>query len=287
MQKNILITGVSSGIGEDACRKFIQEGWKVMGSVRKLADADRLSKRLGTSFLALLFDVQDENAILSSKNAVISFCGERGLDGIINNAGYAHPGPMTELATDELSKQLDVNVLGVMRITNCFYDLLKVNAIKKEAGRIINISSISGLFNSPFVGAYCVSKHAVESLTEIYRRELYLFDIDVIAIQPGPIKTKIWGKSKGKLDRFFDSDYGKYLRFADNNINASEKHAIEVEKVSDLLFKRMRKKTFKTKNIIHKNKLGFNLVRKLVPARLTDKLIWKMLSKKNPKNRPV
>jgi len=286
MQKNILITGVSSGIGEDACRLFLERGWKVIGSVRKTEDAQRLSDKFGTTFLPLMFDVQDEEAIKAARTAVLSFCGERGLDGIINNAGYAHPGPMTELKTEELQKQLDVNVLGIMRVTNCYYDLLKSNPVKLKAGRIINISSISGLFNSPFVGAYCISKHAVESLTEVYRRELYMFGIDVIAIQPGPIKTKIWGKSKGKLERFKDSDYAKILQFADNNIESSEKHAIAVEKVSDLLYKRMEKKRFKTMNIIHKGKTQFNLVRKYIPARLTDKLIWKMLSKKNPKISP-
>ncbi len=287
MQKNILITGVSSGIGLDACRKFLHEGWKVMGSVRKTEDAEQLKQTFGTSFLPLVFDVQDEDAIRSSRRAVLSFCGERGLDGIINNAGYAHPGPMTELEPNELAQQLDVNVVGIMRVTNCFFDLLKSNSVKITAGRIINISSISGLFNSPFVGAYCISKHAVESMTEIYRRELYMHGIDVIAVQPGPIKTKIWGKSKGKLDRFKDSEYGDILQFADKNISDSEQNAIAVERVSNLLFKRMEKRKFSTNNIIHKGTLGFNFFRKCVPARTADSIIWKMLAKKNPKNRPI
>jgi len=286
MLKNILITGASSGIGKDACRVFLKNGWKVMGTVRTQADASVLSKSFGDNFCPLIFDVRDADAITASKEKVEAFCGPRGLDGIINNAGYAHPGPLVLLESAELEKQLDVNVLGIMRVTNSFYDLLKSNSTKKQAGRIINISSISGLFNSPFVGAYCISKHAVESMTEVYRRELYMYGIDVIVIQPGPIKTKIWGKSKGKLDRFKNSDYGDILKHADKSITQSEKNAIEVERVSKLLLKRMEKNKLSTKNVIHKNSLGFYLVRKL-PSRLVDKIIWKTLRKSNPKNRPL
>ncbi len=287
MKKNILITGVSSGIGKDASRVFLEKGWKVIGSLRDEIQAQKLTEEFGSSFLPVIFDVRSNEAIKASKSKIEAFCGDRQLDGIINNAGYAHPGPLTLLQADELGEQLDVNVLGIMRVTNCFFELLKSNPAKQRAGKIINISSISGLFNSPFVGAYCISKHAVESMTEIYRRELYIHNIDVIAIQPGPIKTKIWGKSKGKLDRFKDSEYGEILAKADKSISQSENNALDVEKVSALLLSCMESRKMSTKNVIHKNKLGFNIVRSIIPARLVDKLIWRSLRNKNPKNRPA
>lgn len=288
MQKKILITGVSTGIGFDAAETFLKMGWKVFGSVRKLTDCDSLKSEYPNDFIPLVFDVTDSEAIAQSRKIVESHCQDTGLHALINNAGCAVPGPMTSLKVEDLHYQLDVNVLGIMRISNTFYTLLKSNSNKPEAGKIINISSISGLFNSPMNGAYSISKHAVESMTEVYRREFYMYGIDVIAIQPGPIKTEIWSKSIGKLDKFIDSDYGEFLTRADKIIMESEKSALPVEKVTEVIIHCLETKRPKLQHIIHKNRLKFNIIRKYIPKRIMDKMIWKTLTnKKSDKYRPI
>ena len=105
-----------------------------------------------------------------------------------------------EVKLENFEEQLDVNVKSMRRITNLFLPLLGAHLdYKYNPGRIINMSSISGLFSSPFNGSYSISKHAVESMTDVYRRELRQFGIKVIAIEPGPIKTKIWQKNLNLL----------------------------------------------------------------------------------------
>ena len=181
--------------------------------------------------------------------------------------------------------QLDVNVKSVRRITNLFLPLLKSTS-KKQSGRIINISSISGLFNSPFNGAYCISKHALESLNDVYRRELSQYGIQVIAIEPGPIKTEIWKKNLNKMDRFKDSDYYYMLKKADRIIENTERNALPVKKISTLILKCISIPRPKTRYIAHKNKFFFRLMAYYFPDKLTDWLVRKTLDS-SYRHRPI
>ena len=231
MVKNIVITGVSSGIGRASLDLLHEKGYHIFGSVRNQADADKLSKIYPDRFTPLVFDVQNHDEVVRASKVVFEHCET--LAGLINNAGIAIPGPLEHLSEKQFEKQLDVNLKSIRRITNLFLPLLgaKLNA-SKPPGRIINISSVSGLFNSPYNGAYSISKHALESMTDIYRRELRRYGIKVIAIEPGPIKTEIWKKNLNKMDEFKDSDYYEVLQKADKIIEKTEHSALPVENVS-------------------------------------------------------
>ena len=259
MAKNIVITGVSSGIGRASLDLLHEKGYHIFGSVRNQADADKLSKIYPDRFTPLLFDVQNHDEVVRASKVVFEHCET--LAGLINNAGIAIPGPLEHLSEQQFEKQLDVNVKSIRRITNLFLPLLgaKLNA-SKPPGRIINISSVSGLFNSPYNGAYSISKHALESMTDVYRRELRQYGIKVIAIEPGPIKTEIWKKNLNKMDEFKDSDYYEVLQKADKIIENAERNALPVENVSRLIAKCLTVSRPKTRYIVHKNKFVFRLM---------------------------
>ena len=284
MVKNIVITGVSSGIGRASLDLLHEKGYHIFGSVRNQADADKLSKIYPDRFTPLLFDVQNHDEVVRASKVVFEHCET--LAGLINNAGIAIPGPLEHLSEQQFEKQLDVNVKSIRRITNLFLPLLGTKpGSAKQPGRIINISSVSGLFNSPFNGAYSISKHALESMTDIYRRELRRYGIKVIAIEPGPIKTEIWKKNLNKMDEFKDSDYYEVLQKADKIIENAERNALPVENVSRLVAKCLTVSRPKTRYIVHKNKFAFRLMAYYLPDKITDWLVHKTLTSSN-RHRP-
>jgi NAD(P)-dependent dehydrogenase (short-subunit alcohol dehydrogenase family) len=195
--RSVVITGASTGIGWAAAKLLLERGFRVFGSVRKQADADRLKTGFGANFTPLLFDVTDEAAVLSAAREVRSQLNGETLAGLVNNAGIAVPGPVLELAADEFRRQMEVNFIGPVIATQAFGPLLGADPqLKGPKGRIVMISSVAGKHGSPTGAAYSASKHAIEGLSESLRRELMLFGINVIVIAPGAVKTPIWDKGQ-------------------------------------------------------------------------------------------
>src|ERR1700686_2626146 len=198
--RSVVITGASTGIGWATAKLLLDRGFRVFGSVRKQADADRLKSEFGANFTPLLFDVTDEAAVLAAAREVRAALNGETLFGLVNNAGIAVAGPVLELAADEFRRQMDVNVIGPIVATQAFGPLLGSDpSLKGPRGRIVMISSVAGRNGNPLVSAYSASKHAIEGLSESLRREMMLFGIDVIVIAPGAVKTPIWSKA-GEVD---------------------------------------------------------------------------------------
>jgi short-subunit dehydrogenase len=281
----IFITGVSSGIGYDALKSLVNKGYHVIGTVRKDSDVSQLKNEFGEQCTILQFDVTDIDACKKEISAILPLLEHEGLACLVNNAGIAVPGPLQHLSDEEFAYQMEVNVHSVRRITNLLLPYLGTNK-KYKPGKIINISSVSGLFNSPYNGAYCISKHALESMTDVYRRELSMFGIIVSAIEPGPIKTEIWSKNKGTLDRFKDTAYGDILSSADKMIENSEKSAFDVSVISNIILEIIAKPNPKTRYLVHRKPLLFRLLSHYLPDKMVDKMVAKTLSKKES-YRPV
>ena len=211
--RHVVITGASTGIGYAATQELIQHDYHVFGSVRNTADGERLQAALGANFTPLYFDVTDEAAIRAAAATVQSAVGVQGLLGLVNNAGIAVGGPLLHLPVDEFRHQFEVNVFGLLRVTQAFAGLLgaRQNA-PHPPGRIINISSVSGRIAYPFIGPYAASKHAVEAISDSLRRELRLYGVDVIVIEPGAVRTPIWEKlDQVEIGRYASTDYGASL----------------------------------------------------------------------------
>lgn len=285
MKKNIVITGVSSGIGRDALRLLHSKGYHIYGSVRIEADAKSLTEAYPQRFTPLIFDVQDQAGVTQAANIVFNECDR--IDVLINNAGIAVPGPLQFVKEEDFEKQMDINLKSVRRITNTFLPLLGATTdFKGKPGKIINISSISGLLSVPFNGVYSISKHALESMTDVYRRELRRYGIKVIAIEPGPIKTKIWGKNLNSMEQFANTDYYDILQKANKMIENTEKNAFPVSRTSDVILKCVTKKNPKTRYIVHKNVFIFKVFANYFPDKLLDWFINRGLLKGN-RHRPV
>ena len=278
MNKTIVITGISTGIGAGLAEHFLKTGYHVVGTVRKESDADYLKSHERFSYVVM--DVTDRSATSKLVETTMRSLGNEPLYALINNAGIAIAAPMECLPDEEFEKVIDVNVLAVRRITNALLPMMA------EGSRIVNISSVSGLFSSPFTGAYCISKHALESMTDVYRRELQPFGIKVSAIEPGPIKTPIWSKSKGTLDRFFGTRYGAMLKNADKIIENAERSGLSVEEVRKSVQEALESEDPATRYLIHPKKFLFKVVSKWLPDKWADSLVAKTM-KGGKKHRAV
>jgi NAD(P)-dependent dehydrogenase (short-subunit alcohol dehydrogenase family) len=194
--RSIVITGTSTGIGYGAAKVLIARGFRVFGSVRKAADADRVTAELGANFVPLLFDVTDEAAVNAAALEVGAALKGETLAGLVNNAGIAVSGPLLELAVEDFRRQMEVNVMGPVIATKAFAPLLGADpSLKGPRGRIVMISSVAGKNGNPLLSPYSTSKHAIEGLSESLRREFMLFGIDVIVVGPGAVRTPIWDKA--------------------------------------------------------------------------------------------
>jgi NAD(P)-dependent dehydrogenase (short-subunit alcohol dehydrogenase family) len=278
--KYILVTGVSSGIGYDIIKYFLSLEYYVFGSVRKDEDKERLEKEFTSNFKALVFDVTDFKAVESSLSEVKEIIKENSLTALVNNAGYAQSGPMALLSDEEFRMQMEVNLFGVRNVINTFLPLLGASKdFKGKAGKIINISSISGVFNTPMNGAYCVAKHALESLAEVYRRELMMYKIQVVSIQPGPIESDLWKKNIGSLSKYYDSDYSIMAKNTDKIMIDAKKDALSPRVISELVHKIIVKKSPKLSYIVNKNRLSSIVMVKYIPTRVIDYLLNYVLNK--------
>jgi NAD(P)-dependent dehydrogenase (short-subunit alcohol dehydrogenase family) len=218
--KSIVITGVSSGIGYGAAGEFARHGYRVFGSVRREEDAARLEAELGSNFVPLLIDVTDREAVLEAAGRVEEIVGDDGLAGLVNNAGIAVAGPLMHQPIEEMRAHFEVNVLGLVSVTQAFLPLLGARKPRTHPpGRIVNVSSIGGRVALPFIGAYAGTKHAVEGISDSLRRELLPYGIEVIVVEPGAVRTPMWEKGAAQADRYSRTDYAepaaKFAKYAD------------------------------------------------------------------------
>jgi NAD(P)-dependent dehydrogenase (short-subunit alcohol dehydrogenase family) len=198
-QEVVVITGASTGIGE-ACALHLDElGFRVFAGVRKRADGEALKGRASERLAPVPLDVTDERTIAAAVETVADAAGDMGLVGLVNNAGIAVAGMLEFLPLAMLRNQLEVNVLGPIAVTQAFLPLLR-----KAPGRVVNIGSNSGLLSTPFLGAYCASKFALEALTDALRLELRPWGIKVSIIEPGNIQTPIWEKSSAAAKQLLE-----------------------------------------------------------------------------------
>ncbi len=238
VRPNVLITGVSTGIGFDAARFLIDRGYRVFGSVRTQGDADRVTADLGSALTPLIFDITDSAAIALAVDAVRQETCGRGLCALVNNAGISTTGPLMHMPMDEVRQMFEVNVFGLLAVTQAFLPLLGARRdCTHPPGRIVNISSISGGLVFPLVGSYGASKHAVEALTDGLRRELDIYGIKVIAIEPGNISTPMWNKNSGPDPRYAGTGYASAMTEMRAKLPETGRKGAPVELVSRAIFK--------------------------------------------------
>jgi NAD(P)-dependent dehydrogenase (short-subunit alcohol dehydrogenase family) len=283
--KQVVITGVSTGIGHASAKVLLDRGCRVFGSVRTMEDARRLQAELGTRFIPLLFDVTDELAVQAEADRVSRMLGIQTLDGLVNNAGIEMAGPLAYLPTDQFRYQLEVNLVGPFIVTKAFLPLLGSDPAREGSpGRIVNISSTSGRIAGPFSGAYCASKFGLEGFSDSLRRELILFGIDVIIIQPGAVVTPIWQKSDtGLVGRFAKTPFAQALeRFAQYAAKEGA-NGLPPEIIGEVVWQALTAKKPKVRYAKVPRPLTNWIIPQLIPTRTLDKLAAQFMGIKRPR----
>lgn len=276
--KSVVITGASTGIGWATAKLLLARSFRVFGSVRKAADADRLKSEFGAHFTPLMFDVTDEAAVLAAAREVRTALNGETLTGLVNNAGIAVAGPVLELAADEFRRQMDVNVIGPIIATQAFGPLLGSDPqLKGAKGRIVMISSVAGKNGNPLMSAYSASKHAIEGLSESLRRELMLFGIDVVIIAPGAVKTPIWGKAEEvDVSPYRNSPFFPALESIRKLMRQLGENGLPPEKIAERIFEALTLPSPKVRYQITSDPMR-HVITSVLPKRMVDKIIAKRL----------
>lgn len=210
-QRTALVTGASSGFGLLISVELAQAGYQVAATMRNPERAERLwaaAREAGVEARIDVWalDVTDEAQAQAVAAEVIERYGR--LDVLVNNAGYAVGGFVEDVSMEEWRAQMETNFFGVLHVTKAFLPYLR----QQRSGRILNISSVSGLFGFPVLSPYVASKFALEGLSESMRYELHPFGIDVVLVEPASYKTDIWGKTFDDFAINPDSPYAEHLR---------------------------------------------------------------------------
>jgi NAD(P)-dependent dehydrogenase (short-subunit alcohol dehydrogenase family) len=273
--RQVVITGVSTGIGHASTKVLIDRGFRVFGSVRRQEDADRLQKEFGEKFVPLLFDVTDEATVHLAADKVGRDLGTSTLDGLVNNAGIEVTGPLAHLPVDEFRQQLEVNLVGPLIVTKAFLPLLGSDLARKgKPGRIVNISSTSGKIAGPFTGAYSASKFGLEGFSDSLRRELILFGIDVIVIRPGAVVTPIWQKAEaGVTERFRGTPFVDALETFECYSADEATKGLAPEVIGQAVWCALTSRRPKVRTAIVPQRFKNWTIPQLIPMRILDKLV--------------
>ena len=277
--RTVVITGASTGIGEACALRMYRLGWRVFAGVRKEADGQALREKASEKLTPIILDVTEQPTIDASAATVTAAVGESGLAGLINNAGVGVGGPLEFISVDELRRQLEVNVIGQIAVTQAFMPL-----IRKATGRIVNMGSIGGRMATPFLGPYNASKFAMEALTDSLRQELYPWGIHVLIIEPGSIATPIWEKSKAAIEELKETLPEEAMMLYGETVEAVEKALVEFEaagipadEVAKFAEHALTARTPKTRYVVGRDAQIQRLLVKWAPDRVRDGLVRRQL----------
>ena len=277
--KTAVITGVSTGIGRGTTSVLIERGWRVFGSVRRQADADAAQAGFGQAFTPLLFDVEDDHAVVAAADQVRAALGGRTLDALVNNAGSSFPNPLLVQSVAEFRQQIEINLVGVFAVTRAFAPLLGVDPVLTgPKGRIVNISSVGGRMGPPFLGAYAAAKHGVEGFSESLRRELQLVGVDVIIVGPGSVATAIWDKAEATpLAHLAGSIWERpFKTFTDYMIKGGRK-GLQPEQVGEIVLKALTAAKPKVRYAAVQSEFQNSTLPGLLPRRVVDRMLGRRL----------
>jgi NAD(P)-dependent dehydrogenase (short-subunit alcohol dehydrogenase family) len=229
--KSVVITGASTGIGRACALWMDARGWRVFAGVRTESDKASLRGDASGQLVPVHLDVTDLDSIQRARTIVEKAVGKAGLSGLVNNAGIAYGGPVEFLELDGLRGAFEVNFFGVIAVTQAF-----LPALRKGHGRIVNVSSISGLVAAPFLTPYTTSKWALEALSDALRVELDPWKIHVAVIEPGAIHTPIWNKGREMARRIRERMPAEGVALYDDAVSSIgdglKSHGISADHVS-------------------------------------------------------
>ena len=275
-QQAILITGATSGIGLSAVFQLLARGHRVFVTGRSeaaLADVKQKAvvQGFGERCETLILDVDDATSAKRAHDEVLLRTGGKGIDVLVNNAGYATAGPMIELSDEALRAQFETNVFGLMRVTKLFAD----DMLRRGKGRILMIGSVSGRIPAPMLGAYHASKYALEALNDALRMELRPFGVDVVMIEPGTIRTEFAGRavSEAKTQRAQATRYRDVYAKQAELVAKFDGVSTSPDVVAKAIVKQVETKRPRTRVVAPGGFMFLIAAVKLLPTRFVDALM--------------
>lgn len=276
MDKFVLITGASSGLGKAAALKLAQEGFKIFAAVRKQEDKDAL-ENLHENIRAVFLDVTNEESIQRAFEKIKETTDS--LYALVNNAGIALAGPVEFMPSEVLKKQFNVNVFGAIRVAQEALPMMR----NLSDARIVNISSMASYGIFPFVSPYCASKRALDMFFNSLLLECKMPNLKVISIKPGVVATPIWNKSIDATIKSFEQQYekvmekyGREITYVSENARKNDNKGLKAEDIADLVYKVLSVKNPKLSYNIGKDSFFARLMSYL-PQNLSNFLIKKGL----------
>lgn len=262
MKKTVLITGSSSGIGKETAIYFSEKGWNVVATMRKVEKGKEIFGN-NKSIDIVRLDVLDVDSIRNAIQHAVEKYGK--IDAVVNNAGYALMGPFEASTREQVKKQFETNVIGLMDVTRETIPVFR----KQGGGTIINIASVAGRMTFPLYSIYNSTKWAVEGFSESLQFELREFNIRVKVIEPGIIKTDFYGRS---MDAAESLVYDDFIRRAGkmnpkiqemNKISSSSPHT-----VAKTIFRAANDKSWRLRYKTGRYAGTILFLRKLLPDRI-------------------
>lgn len=279
MSRTLVITGASTGIGAACALAFDREGWTVFAGVRRAEDGYRLAAAASSRLSWLIMDVTNALQIAAARDTIEAACGDRGLDALVNNAGIVVAAPVEFVPLEAFRRQFEVNVFGLVAVTQSFLPLLR-----KARGRIVNIGSIAGRITTPLLSPYCASKHAVEAVTDALRLELDPWGIRVSVIEPGVVATPIWDKGTAEMRERLDSMppeaiqlYDPLIRAITSVVKHAPRRAVQPEAVVDAVRHALESRRPRPRYVVGRDAKIRLFLQSLLPRRWMDGLVHRFL----------
>jgi NAD(P)-dependent dehydrogenase (short-subunit alcohol dehydrogenase family) len=273
-ERTVVVTGAARGIGAAVARRLAGSGFHVVAGVRREDDAAALREQFGDRVVPVLLDITDPDAVAAAAERVGREVEDRGLAGLVNNAGIAIAAPLEFLPPEELRRQLDVNVVGQHAVTRALLPLLR-----RGGGRIVTIGSIGGRISGPMLGPYHASKFALRALTDALRLELSPWGLEVVLIEPGAVATPIWETSIAAADRLQDAlpaeageRYGRAMEAARANARRSAARGVAPDEVAKVVARALTARRPRPRYLVGTDARIAAVVAAL-PDRLRDRLV--------------
>jgi NAD(P)-dependent dehydrogenase (short-subunit alcohol dehydrogenase family) len=279
----VLITGASSGIGRATALRLAAGGWTVFAGVRDPAAGERLlGETAAGRMIPLSLEVTDAGQIEQARARVREETARGGsqgarLDALVNNAGIGIGGPLELVSPEDLRMQFEVNVFGQIAVTRAL-----LPALRAARGRIVFLSSIGGRVSVPFNGPYAASKHALEALGDALRGELHSSSIDVCIVEPGSVKTPIWGKARATAEGLsippeLQDEYGRVPAAFAKVLSDTERRGVSPERVAATIERALTARRPRARYLVGFDARGMVLAQALLPGRAFDRVLRRVL----------
>lgn len=276
--RSALVTGASTGIGRATALRLDASGWKVFAGVRREEDADSLRAEASERLAPVFVDVTDADQVAAAAERIEAE-SEGGLDGLVNNAGVAIPGPLETVPLEDFRRQLEVNLVAYVAVTQAM-----LPQIRLAEGRVVFISSIGGRIAFPFGGPYHASKFGTEAIGDVFRQELRPWGLKVSIIEPGSIDTPIWERGQRTAEEIGAKSpktnllYGAAIEKFRKVIEDTAERGIPPEKVAKAISHALESPRPKSRYLVGLDAKVQARLKPLIPTSVFDRIVARQLN---------